>query len=125
MRVAVGTAPAARLVDLIATELDSEVAALIPERLLEPTSVLRSSLGTLPDGRAETIPSPLIPLLDTTLLTNAPVEPRVGSQVLTETHSAGRIDVDMAFIRRSGMAPMLEAPTSASRTTARARGCTR
>src|SRR5207342_2427676 len=45
----------------------------------------------------------------TTLLTNAPGEPRVGNQVLAEIHSADRIDVVMAFIRRSGIAPMMTA----------------
>jgi len=45
----------------------------------------------------------LIPLLDTTLLTNAPGEPRVGSQVLEEIPSADRIDIVMAFIRQSGI----------------------
>ena len=63
----------------------------------------------MPDGTPETIPEPLIPLLDTTLLTNAPGEPRVGNQLLTEIHSADRIDVVMAFIRRSGIAPLLDA----------------
>jgi len=47
--------------------------------------------------------------LDTTLLTNAPGEPRVGHQLLTEIYSADRIDVVMAFIRRSGVAPLLPA----------------
>ena len=41
-------------------------------------------LARLPDGTLESIAEPLIPLLDTTLLTNAPGEPRVGSQVLHE-----------------------------------------
>ena len=54
------------------------------------------------------MPEPLIPLLDTTLLTNAPGEPRVGNQLLTELHSADRIDLVMAFIRRSGIAPLLD-----------------
>jgi HKD family nuclease len=69
--------------------------------------VLRAVVGLLPDGTGESIPQPLIPLLDTTLLTNAPGEPRVGNQVLTEICSADRIDLVMAFIRRSGIAPML------------------
>ena len=47
--------------------------------------------------------------MDTTLLTNAPGEPRVGHQVLTEIRSADRIDVVMAFIRRSGIAPLMPA----------------
>ncbi|MDP9225855.1 MAG: DEAD/DEAH box helicase family protein, partial [Actinomycetota bacterium] len=52
---------------------------------------------------------PLIPLLDTTLLTNAPGEPRVGKQILTEIESADAIDVVMAFVRRSGLTPIAEA----------------
>ena len=75
---------------------------------LEPGTVLRAVLGRTPDGRPETLPEPLIPLLDTTLLTNAPGEPRVGNQLLTELHSADRIDVVMAFIRRSGIGPLVE-----------------
>ncbi len=72
-------------------------------------SVLRAILGRRPDGSPEDIPEPLIPLLDTALLTNAPGEPRVGSQILAEILSADRIDVVMAFIRRSGIFPMIEA----------------
>lgn len=109
-RVALGTALARQLVDVIVRAASANVAnALAPERPVEPAHVLRSILGKLPDGRPETIAAPLIPLLDTTLLTNAPGEPRVGTQVLAEIHSADRIDVVMAFIRRSGIAPMLEA----------------
>jgi superfamily II DNA or RNA helicase len=71
--------------------------------------VLHSVVGHLPDGQQESIGEPLIPLLDTTLLTNAPGEPRVGHQLLTEIHSADRIDVVMAFIRRSGISPLIPA----------------
>lgn len=106
-RVALGTTLVRQLVDVIvgATETD----ALTSERPTSPGEVLRSLLGRLPDGSAELMPEPLIPLLDTTLLTNAPGEPRVGHQVLTEVASADRIDVVMAFIRQSGIAPLLEA----------------
>ena len=62
--------------------------------------MLRAVRGLLPDGTPETIAAPLIPLLDTTLLTNAPGEPRVGHQILAEIASADRIDLVMAFIRR-------------------------
>jgi len=106
-RVTQGTALARKLVDVI---IDATAAnTLGPERPVSPAHVLRGVLGRLPDGRQEAIPAPLIPLLDTTLLTNAPGEPRVGNQVLAEIHSADRIDVVMAFIRRSGISPMLEA----------------
>ena len=52
---------------------------------------------------------PLIPLLDTTLLTNAPGEPTLWSQLRSEIESADAIDVVMAFIRRSGIGPLLDA----------------
>jgi len=76
---------------------------------VEPGTVLRAVVRRLPDGTPEVIDEPLIPLLDTALLTNAPGEPRVGSQLLTEIHSADRIDLVMAFIRRSGIAPLRDA----------------
>lgn len=82
---------------------------LSPDVPVEPGSVLRAVGQRLPDGRPEVVAEPLIPLLDTALLTNSPGEPRVGSQLLAEIHSADRIDVVMAFIRRSGIAPLLEA----------------
>lgn len=108
-RVQVGTRLARQLVELVVEATGATGAApLLRERPVERGDVLRSVLGKLPDGSEETIEQPLIPLLDTTLLTNAPGEPRVGSQVLTEIHSADRIDVVMAFIRRSGIQPLLD-----------------
>ncbi len=79
------------------------------ERPVEAGRMLRAVVGRRPDGLFESIEQPLIPLLDTALLTNAPGEPRVGRQIVTEIASADRIDVVMAFIRRSGIAPFLEA----------------
>ena len=78
------------------------------DRPVDPGQVLSAILGRLPDGSPAALARPLIPLLDTTLFTNAPGEPRVGRQVQTEIGSADRIDVVMAFIRRSGIRPMLE-----------------
>lgn len=86
-----------------------KTAPLVAEGLIEPPQTLRAVLATRPDGRPETIDWPLIPLLDTTLLTNAPGEPRVGRQLLAEIESADRIDVVMAFIRRSGISPLRDA----------------
>ncbi len=106
-RTAIGIDLARRLIDVIRTlPSANDLAAERPAVLGE---VLHSVVGHLPDGRPESIAEPLIPLLDTTLLTNAPGEPRVGHQVLTEIHSADRIDVVMAFIRRSGIAPLMPA----------------
>ena len=67
---------------------------------------LRAILTRLPDGSPAQIPAPLTPLLDTTVLTNAPGEPRIGKQVLSEVGSADRIDLVMAFIRQSGLKPL-------------------
>jgi superfamily II DNA or RNA helicase/HKD family nuclease len=106
-RAAAGVALARKLIDVIDQTI--EVSRVAPDRPLEPGQVLRAIRGRLPDGQPETIRQPLIPLLDTTLLTNAPDEPRVGHQILTEIHSADRIDVVMAFIRWSGISPLLEA----------------
>ena len=99
---------ARRLIDTVLRLLPT-ASDLAGERPAELAEVLRSMVGRLPDGRAESIAEPLIPLLDTTLLTNAPGEPRVGHQVLAEIHSADRIDVVMAFIRRSGIVPLMPA----------------
>jgi len=105
-RVAVGVLLARRILEQIdQTIADAEV---LPEALAEPAKVLHAIAARRPDGTPEVIPEPLIPLLDTTLLTNAPGEPRVGHQLLTEVRSADRIDVVMAFVRRSGIAPLLE-----------------
>ncbi len=106
-RVASSIALARKLIQQIEASIESSSAA--HEAPVAPGRVLRAIGARLPDGTAERIREPLIPLLDTTLLTNAPGEPNVGSQVCTEIHSADRIDVVMAFIRRSGVTPLLEA----------------
>ena len=106
-RVDRGVTLARELIEHIENTItDAEV---LPESPIKPAAMLHAILGRLPDGSPETIPPPLIPLLDTTLLTNAPGEPRVGSQLLTEVCSADRIDVVMAFVRWSGIRPLLDA----------------
>ncbi|MCC7076935.1 MAG: DUF3427 domain-containing protein [Acidimicrobiia bacterium] len=76
---------------------------------VDPATVLHAILGRRPDGSPEVVAAPLIPLLDTTLLTNAPGEPNLWNQLRSEIESADRIDVVMAFIRRSGITPLLDA----------------
>ncbi len=73
-----------------------------------PGRVLHAVLGRRPDGKPEVIERPLTPLLDTTLLTNARGEPSVGHELRAEVHSADAIDVVMAFIRWSGVRPLME-----------------
>ena len=106
-RTTIGIDLARRLVEMMQT-LPS-ASDLATERPTVLGQVLHSIVGHLPDGRLEIIAEPLIPLLDTTLLTNAPGEPRVGHQLLTEIYSTDRIDVVMAFIRRSGISAFLPA----------------
>jgi len=72
-------------------------------------NMLVSIVGRRPDGSLDDVEKPLTPLLDTTLLTNSPGEPRVGLQVLKELDSADQVDVVMAFIRSSGLRPLLPA----------------
>ncbi len=106
-RTAIGIDLARRLIDMIRDMPGAD--ELAAERPLVPGELLQSVMAHLPDGLVESIDAPLIPLLDTTLLTNAPGEPRVGHQIGREIHSADRIDVVMAFIRRSGITPLAEA----------------
>lgn len=106
-RVARGLALARTLVATLARELGREELRSEAPVLEEP--LLRAILARQPDGEPESIDAPLIPLLDTTLLTNAPGEPRVGHQVVSEIDSADRIDLVMGFIRRSGIRPLLDA----------------
>jgi len=100
-RVGMGIALARRLVAEIQAQLTLPGTA--DEAPTLPGSVLHKLLARSPDHSPEQIESPLIPLLDTALLTNAPGEPRVGRQLLAEIQSADRVDVVMAFIRRSGI----------------------
>lgn len=72
----------------------------------EAAELLRAIWSRRPDGSAAKVEPPLTPLLDTTVLTNAPGEPRIGQQIFTEIASADRIDLVMAFIRRSGLRPL-------------------
>lgn len=83
--------------------------AFTTERPIGPARLLTAVRAPRPDGTPEPLKPPLIPLLDTTLLTNAPGEPSVGRQLVEEIESADRVDILMAFIRRSGIRPMLEA----------------
>lgn len=106
-RVATGVDVARRLIDELARRLPrSGAEASSPA---DPASVLSAIGEWRPDGSVRMTGRPLIPLLDTTLLTNAPGEPRLGSQILAEIESADSIDLVMAFVRRSGLLPLVAA----------------
>ncbi|MEZ5143215.1 MAG: DUF3427 domain-containing protein [Acidimicrobiales bacterium] len=105
-RVDVGIRLARKLLDQVGDLLAR--ADVEGDRPVDPGQLLHGILRLGPDGAPRTLDQPLVPLLDTTLLTNSPGEPRVGSQLVAEIESADRIDVVMAFIRRSGIRPLLE-----------------
>lgn len=106
-RLTVGVQVARELLEKLAQL--TGVSNLVSEMPLDPGEVLCSISALLPDSTPKLVEAPLIPLLDTTLLTNAPGEPRVGHQLVTEIQSAQRIDILMAFIRLTGITPMKEA----------------
>lgn len=104
-RVSVGLSVARALLDRL-----GDLVALDPATVpADPATVLHAVLRRLPDGRPEEVDEPLIPLLDTTLLTNAPGEPNLWNQLRSEIESSDSIDLVMAFIRRSGISPLLDA----------------
>ena len=100
----------ARLVRELVSHVQNAVtkADVLGDRPIESGEFLSSLLPFKPDGSVAEIGRPLTPLLDTTLLTNAPGEPRVGQQIVHEIESADRIDIVMAFIRRSGIRPFID-----------------
>ncbi|HEY4368681.1 MAG TPA: DUF3427 domain-containing protein [Steroidobacteraceae bacterium] len=106
-RVTLGLSLARQILNQVDTAIPGS--NVRPDVPVESGDVLRAIQLRLPDGSAEDIASPLIPLLDTTLLTNAPGEPRIGSQLHAEIVSADGIDIVMAFVRFSGIRPMLDA----------------
>ena len=105
-RVQVGVQVARALLDRLGEMVEVDVDPSVTP--VEPGSVLHAILGRRPDGRPDEVTVPLTPLLDTTLLTNAPGEPSLWNQLRSEITSADGIDVVMAFIRQSGIRPLLE-----------------
>lgn len=104
-RTAVGLRLARDAVGLLGTASDAVDAGDMP---IAAGDVLQAIAALQPDGAAPRVQLPATPLLDTTLLTNAPGEPRIGYQLLSEVPSADRIDVLIAFVRQSGIRPMLD-----------------
>jgi HKD family nuclease len=99
----------------VVRSLLGEIGARIPQSSVAEAAPLATGEALYgigdwrPNGSIRMPLGPLIPLLDTTLLTNAPGEPRVGRQILTEIDSADAIDIVMAFVRRSGLIPIKDA----------------
>ncbi|MEV4343685.1 DUF3427 domain-containing protein [Actinoplanes sp. NPDC049596] len=106
-RVAVGVEVAQLITDALAARLPK--AGVAADRAVAPGEILSGIAELRPDGSGHVPSSPMIPLLDTTLLTNSRGEPTVGSQVQREIESADAIDVVMAFVRKSGIKRLLDA----------------
>jgi superfamily II DNA or RNA helicase/HKD family nuclease len=104
-RASAGIALAQKIVDLISdNHFDKNVTG---DRPISPGRVLSGIFGRAPDGSVRSEKRPVTPLLDSVLLSNSPGEPNLGYQILQEIASADRIDVIMAFIRKSGLKPLL------------------
>lgn len=84
-------------------------ADLSSQVLEDPPQLLQALLRIRQDGQPESVVRPLTPLGDTTLFTNARGEPAVGSELQAEIDSANEIDVIVAFVRWSGIRPLLTA----------------
>jgi superfamily II DNA or RNA helicase/HKD family nuclease len=104
-RVEQGIALARSVLDLLAAQT---IGAPDGDTPAPPGRMLKAILDRNPDGTPSALGAPLIPLLDSTLLTNAPGEPRLGRQIAAEIESADRIDLIMAFVRWTGVRDLLE-----------------
>lgn len=104
-RTELGVGLARKVGELLAAESKGVESS---DLLTETGDLLAGILARLPDGSPETLPAPATPLFDTTLLTNAPGEPRIGFQINSEIGSSNRIDVLMAFVRQTGIRPILK-----------------
>jgi hypothetical protein len=87
-RTTAGAALARTLVDRIVEA--TNVSELTDERPADLATVLRAVHRLRPDGAPRQIDAPLIPLLDSALLTNSPGEPAVGHQVAAEIAARAR-----------------------------------
>ena len=104
-------AAGAELVNALIAKLDElrPTAGVSDDVLLKPAQQLHAVTRQRPDGSFRPVELPLTPLLDTTMLTNAPGEPTIQHELIAEIPSAERIDVLMAFVRWSGVRPLLPA----------------
>ncbi|MFP5487821.1 MAG: DEAD/DEAH box helicase family protein, partial [Acidimicrobiia bacterium] len=102
------SAGASLVSDLLAV-LAHHAPEVVPDlHLVPPARLLTAIEPRQPDGSYRTIDRPLTPLGDTALMVNAPGEPTLRHELIGEIPSAHRIDVLMAFVRLSGIRPMLD-----------------
>ena len=103
------TTEGVRLATALLNELQALAGLRIDDEVPHPSGrVLHAVLRRRPDGTPDPIERPLTPLLDTTVLTNAPGEPAVAYELRAEVPSADAVDVVMAFIRFSGVRSLID-----------------
>lgn len=100
-RAAAGARIARLLIERLIEE--TQLRKFLADLLREPPSVLRAIQRLRPDGSPAGVEPPLTPLLDSAILTSSRGEPRLVHEIGAEIASADRIDIIMAFIRRSGV----------------------
>ena len=106
-RTAEGAPLLDRVLDLLA-ELAPD-SGVRDDRIASPPRVLEGVRARRPDGSIAPLELPLTPIRDTTVLTNARGEPAIQHELAAEIPSATGIDVVMAFVRWSGVRPLLDA----------------
>jgi len=102
-------AEGARIVNEVIRLLDESVerANLEGDRIVEPPRVLEQVAPFDPSGKPLLRSVPQSPLSGTSLLTNAPHEPNLVSELRSEIDSADEIEILGAFIRFSGIRQLL------------------
>ena len=90
-------------------EEQSPAGRIPDDQLVEPVRMLEAIRSVRPDGTYAPVELPLTPLLDTTVLTSARGEPTVQHELIAEIPSALSIDMLIAFVRWSGVQPLLAA----------------
>ena len=77
------------------------------EEISDEPKMLAEISAKLPNGEVQRTDRPLIPISETTFLTNAKGEPNLNNQIDSEVASSKTIDVLMAFVRWTGVFPLL------------------
>lgn len=95
----------ATLINGLLDFIQEKIPELIDDPVVSPPQTLRAIYQphTQLDGKAETLPQPLIPLSASDLLVNARREPRFGQALKQEIPSADSIDLLCAFIQWRGL----------------------
>ncbi|MGB8020535.1 MAG: DUF3427 domain-containing protein [Candidatus Nanopelagicales bacterium] len=102
-------ATSSRVVTALLRQLQAEVATYDSQSELPDVhaTVLTGIVRRNPDGSIPKLSAPITPLLDTTVLTNSKQDQNMFAHLKSEIRSASGVDAIVAFIRRTGIAPLL------------------